>query len=258
MLRLWRSDDIDHPGPFQLRDPEPQRGEISRRVSEPAVALAHDHRQRLTVLALEARSEDAQRALIDPRQPVRLEVLGYPGQQRVVEALATYVVRGEPHSHPVVHRLQVPDRFVHELVPDRDGALVAALELDDPLPGPVGELGIAVEPGPGLRIQHIEILDGMRGLVVPALVQQMLDQHAELRAPVAQVVLADHPVAEELEDPGQSVPDHRRPEVPDVHLLGPVRARVVDDDGVGVRFLGNAEPFVSRGVGQRADDGIAL
>src|SRR5205823_6925873 len=57
---------------------------------------------------------------------------------------------------------------------------------------------------------------------------QVLDQHPELRAPVAEMVLPDHGSAEEGEDPGQGVADHRASEVADVHLLGDVGLRVLD------------------------------
>jgi hypothetical protein len=64
----------------------------------------------------------------------------------------------------------------------------------------------------------------------------VLDQHPERPTPVADVVLADHPVAEELHHPHQRVADHRRTQVPDVHLLGDVRRRVVDDDRLRVAW----------------------
>ena len=39
-------------------------------------------------------------------------------------------------------------------------------------------------------------------------------------------------MAEEVEHPHERVADHGRTQVPDVHLLGDVRRRVVDDDGL--------------------------
>ena len=62
----------------------------------------------------------------------------------------------------------------------------------------------------------------------------MLDQHAERRAPVADVVLADDAVAEEVEHAHQRVADDRGAQVADVHLLGDVRRRVVDDHRLDV------------------------
>ena len=56
---------------------------------------------------------------------------------------------------------------------------------------------------------------------------------AELRAPVADVVLLDDAVALEIEHAHQSISDDRRAEVADVEFLGDVGAAVIDDDGLG-------------------------
>lgn len=57
---------------------------------------------------------------------------------------------------------------------------------------------------------------------------EVLDQHPELSPAVAETVLADHLSAERAEHANQRVADDRGPEVPDVHLLGDVRRRVID------------------------------
>ena len=57
-----------------------------------------------------------------------------------------------------------------------------------------------------------------------------VEDHAELGAPVADVVVADRPVAEEPERAAQGVADHRGADVADVHRLGHVGGRVVDDE----------------------------
>ena len=76
------------------------------------------------------------------------------------------------------------------------------------------------------RIEHrIQYLDDQQTHLLP-----VADEHAERRAPVTDVVLPDHPVPEMLERAGERVPHHGRAQVPDVHLLGDVRRRVVDDD----------------------------
>jgi hypothetical protein len=55
------------------------------------------------------------------------------------------------------------------------------------------------------------------------MVVEVLDQHAELGAPVAEVVLADHVGAEEAQHADQAVTDDGRAQVTDVHLFGDVR-----------------------------------
>ena len=60
-------------------------------------------------------------------------------------------------------------------------------------------------------------------------IEQMLDEHAERRTPVADVVLPDHLVTDELEHAHQRVADDGGTQMADVHLLGHVGGRVVDD-----------------------------
>ena len=56
------------------------------------------------------------------------------------------------------------------------------------------------------------------------------EDHAELRAPVAQMVVSNHTMAQRRVDPGQAVADHRRAQVPHVHRLGDIGRGEVDDD----------------------------
>ena len=63
----------------------------------------------------------------------------------------------------------------------------------------------------------------------------MLDEHAEGRPPVADVVLPEHGVALEGQDAGQRVADGRGAQVADVHLLGHVGRGVVDEHRLGRR-----------------------
>ena len=72
-------------------------------------------------------------------------------------------------------------------------------------------------------------------------IDEVLDEHPERPAPVADVVLAHDVVAEHVEHPHERVTDHRRAEVPDVHLLGHVGRRVVDDDAFGRSRRDDAE-----------------
>ena len=60
------------------------------------------------------------------------------------------------------------------------------------------------------------------------------------------MVLADDPVALELEHAGDGVADDGAAEVADVHLLGDVRAGVVDDDGLGLLGRVDAEAVAAR------------
>ncbi len=108
-------------------------------------------------------------------------------------------------------------------------------------PGLIRGLGQPVEPG--------QLGDGVGGVSgVVAVVLPAPEDHAELRAPVAQVVVADDLVAERRVDPRQALADHGRAEVADVHRLGDVGRRVVDHDRL--RLLGRSQAQVGR---RRAD-----
>ncbi len=78
----------------------------------------------------------------------------------------------------------------------------------------------------------------------------MDNQHSELRAPVADVVLSDDDLAGEFQRTGQRIADDGAAQVPDVHFLREVRAGVVHHDGVGVLRDGHAEAFVGQGGSQ--------
>ena len=72
----------------------------------------------------------------------------------------------------------------------------------------VGERLVAVELGPGRLVEAVRAgleVVGLRG--VSPDVEQVLDEHPERRAPVADVVLAHHVVAEVLQRAGQGVAD---------------------------------------------------
>jgi hypothetical protein len=84
----------------------------------------------------------------------------------------------------------------------------------------------------------------------------VLDQHPEGRPPVAEVVLADHAVPQELQDSRERVADDRAPQVPDVHLLGDVRGGVVDHDRLGGGGARDAEPRIARGSRHGRGDGL--
>ncbi len=75
---------------------------------------------------------------------------------------------------------------------------------------------------------------GNGGLLVRLFVAEVaipVKDHPELGTPVANVVVADRPVAEESQRPAQRVADHCRADMADVHRFGHVRGRVVDDIG---------------------------
>ena len=81
--------------------------------------------------------------------------------------------------------------------------------------------------------------------------RDLLHQHAELGAPIPDVILGNDPVPDSDQDPMQAVADDRRPQMADVHLFGDVRTGIVDHHCL--RLLGGAHagPWVGQLVGDR-------
>ena len=98
-------------------------------------------------------------------------------------------------------------------------------------------------------VEAFELLDGFgqEGFFVgPALVA--VDEFAELRAPVAKVVVANDLGAGEFEEPANRLADDGGAEVADMHLLGRVGRGVVDDPGLPGVGVGRAGLKVGLGV----------
>ena len=109
----------------------------------------------------------------------------------------------------------------------------------------------------GSLVEGIQVGNRVTGGLLGAqqfLVDRVLDQHSKRRPPVADVVLRDHLVAAEAQQPHQAVADDRRAQVAHVHLLGHVGRAVVDDNALGSRCRGYAQPRVPRQRRQACGD----
>jgi hypothetical protein len=105
-------------------------------------------------------------------------------------------------------------------------------------------LGAFREP-PHMQIDSNHFPDGVgieQGDVAEIFVA--VEQHAELRAPVAKMVIGDDLVAEKPQQLGERVADDCAAQMADVQRLGHIRRRVIDDDGLGGRAR-YAQPFVA-------------
>ena len=232
---------------LQVADPVPDRGEVGRRVAVAAVGLADDERYRLALAAGVAVEEHAQGAVAHRRQPRGLELVADLRELGVVRRLAGQVGVGQGDAEGRVDAVEVLLGEVDQLVPEPQGVGVAGLQRDHAGAGPVGERRVAVELLARGAVERVGVGDQQLRLGgVLADGQQVLDEHAERRPPVADVVLPDHLVAEVLEGPHQRVADDRRAQVSDVHLLGHVGRGVVDRDDLPV-LGGYAEAVVEPG-----------
>ena len=72
-------------------------------------------------------------------------------------------------------------------------------------------------------------------------------QHPELRAPVADVVVGDDAVAEQAQRARQAVSEDRGADVAHVHRLGHVRRTEINDDGSRLRGFFEKQMFAARG-----------
>ena len=98
-------------------------------------------------------------------------------------------------------------------------------------------------------VEAFEFLDGLgqkRLFVDPALVS--VDELAELRAPVAEMVVANHFGPGEGEEPADCLADDGGAEVADMHLLGRVGGGVVDHPGLAGVGVGGAGPQMPLGI----------
>jgi hypothetical protein len=83
-----------------------------------------------------------------------------------------------------------------------------------------------------------------------------IDDHSELRAPIAQMVVADYLVPEESQRAVQSIADDGRTNVAHMHGLSHVGGRVVDDNRPGRGDGRDAQPRVRDGFFEPRDKPI--
>ena len=199
--------------------------QVARRVVVAAVGFADDGDAEVLLLQV-----DDERTLGLDGKPHLLKPLDDTGHLVVVERLAA--IRVERDAEFLVDALELADGNVDELPPEREVLFLALLEEDELalavlLPHAVRLLGLR-------RREDVALLQRGDGEVVALLLREQLavalDEDAELRPPVAEVVVGDDRVAEREEEAFDRVADDGRADVADVHLLGRVGRGVVDDD----------------------------
>ena len=222
------------------------RSEIRGGVEEATIGLLHDHRLRIALAVAQFLEEHHPRAVAFLQQAALTQFLDHHGKIRVIGALALQVGAGQRDTERAVDRLGVRRRHLDEALPQRQAVGVARLQFHDVVAGAVGKGGIAVETSLGLAVEALYVREcGLaHALAGGATLLEQGDQHAELRAPVAHVVLADHAMAAELQRAHHGIADHGAAQVPDVHLLGEVGCGVVNHHRVRVFGLSDTEAGV--------------
>ncbi len=198
-----------------------RRGEIAGRVERRAVALLQQHRR----LVLLVGQVDDQRALRLLGADGAGDLVDHRVHLPLVAALALVVLEGDPE--PGVDLLEVAQRGVAELLPERERVGVVRLHPPEEVAGALVERGLLLGAGVRLDVD----LDQVRGVALPRRVAVLLEadrDEAELLAPVAEVVDPLDPVALRPVEVRERVADHRRADVVERDRLGDVRRRVVD------------------------------
>jgi len=227
--------DVDDPVGVELGDAAAHRGDVGGGVVEAAVALAHDADRHALLLQLHH-----QRTFAFDGEALLLQRPDGLGKCAVVVAFSARQI--ERHVQPLIDAVELVAADGDEALPDRAVFRIALLQLD--------QLGLAaLEPG-GLLFRavvalHVDAFKCFDGQGIAFGVGQegavALDQQAELRPPVAQMVVGDHTVAEGAVDAVKGIADHSRADVADVHRLGHIGARVIDDHGATVPGVRDAE-----------------
>ena len=208
MLRLRRAHDVEEQRCLDSLDPVENTCQIAGAVIEPATTLLDDQRQRGTVAIRVTGREHDIGPVADLQQAGRAQPLDDLGQQVVVHALAGQIVVGQQHVEFAVQPIEVGHAQIDEQLPQPKRLGITTLQQHDAIAGSGLERLTGVELCPSLLVETVEITDAEPGSCLGLTdVEQMLDEHSERRAPVADVVLADHGVADELE---QARPGRRR------------------------------------------------
>ena len=139
---------------------------------------------------------------------------------------------GELYSEFFVHGGEVSGALCNEEFPQPQRVGVASLQPHDTLASTLLKLWGCLELGARLFVETVEVSHRKFTCRIHfPQIDEVLDQHAERCSPVADVIFADHSVANRLTHAHQRIADHRGAKVPDMHLLGNVWRGVIDDHG---------------------------
>ena len=205
MERLFGPDDVDQRGGAPSLRAVADAGQIRGRVAVAPVGLAHDQRERIALAVGEPLGEDAECPVVLDQQALRRPARRPP--RRAGGCTSSPRPRRRRSAGPPTCRR--PRRCAAGSRPRRSPRAAASrgrpLEQHHPLAAALAERGVTVEVQAGLGVELVEVAhaEGLGGGRA-AHVDQVLDEHAERRAPVPDVVLPQHLVAQEARGPGPS------------------------------------------------------
>ena len=198
--------------------------------------------------------EDAEGAFALAGDADGAELLGGVLEPGVVETFAEGDVEGDAEARVDGVELGLGEAL--HLAPDAEVFLVAGLELHEFLVDGVEGGGVFFRAGGDEFVEALhftERIGGEGGGV--ALGFPRVEEHAELGAPVADVVVAHDAMPEEGGAAGEGVAEDGGADVADVHRLGDVGRAEVDEDGLRLLRGGDAEARVGGEGGELAFEG---
>ena len=244
-------------------EPVSQRRQIGRRVIETAVALADERGIGIHSPSRLTRNGSSfggnEPSLKTPIAPSLSRAMPF-GEQfvhdvvepRIVKTFAERVI--ELHAEPPVNCVELRLRQRDHLVPDVQIFGVAGSGVS-PIPGVAASSarGICVAFGVDDFVEPLHFADGVafeRGADSDSCFQPT-SSIAELRAPVADVIVGDDAVAEQPQRARERVAEDRGANVADVHRLGDVRRTEINDDGFRLRGFVEKQMLAARGGFER-------
>ena len=141
--------------------------------------------------------------------------------------------------------------------PDREIFRVACLEFDQFFADRLPDLSVGCNLFVGLFVDANQL--GNRIALERRAIQQILpavNHHPELRAPIADVIVANDFVAEKRSDPRERVTQHGAANVTDVHRLRDIGRAEIDHDPFRRRRFLHSEPLVAQQFRGFRGDGL--
>ena len=236
MLMLTGVDVVQHAVGVQRFIAILRTGDIGGGIEVAAILFLDDDAHRFAFLVFVFIKEHHGGAFALNRQPFGFQIGNDPRQHRVVQALTHHVIAGQGDVQAIVGDLVLRHGDIDQLTPHLQEVLITALQLNHVAARALGEGFVFVIVLFRFAIETFEVGQGHLAGVFLLLFFQIRDQHTELGAPVADVVGADHLMAQEFQGTNRGIANDGRTQMADVHLFCHVRCRVVDDDSLRLRF----------------------
>ena len=183
-------------------------GEIAGGVVIATVPFANDERKGFVLTIGETRRKHHLCTVAGDQQFCCAEPFDNFGEQIVVDTFAAQVAGLKTHIKFFINSCKIMCALGHEQFPESQRVLVAALQRHHAGAGTLLKFGRRFKLGACLFIKTVQVAHRQfTGRTNFAEVHQVFDQHAEWRAPIADVVLANHTVPDGFTHTHQGVTD---------------------------------------------------